>query len=77
MIHFIKNVIIGSLKFYQKGISPYLGARCRFYPTCSTYAIECYTSMSLGKATLMVFQRLMRCHPWHPGGIDFPKRKST
>jgi putative membrane protein insertion efficiency factor len=70
----IKNVfIISALLFiraYQVLISPVLGPACRFYPTCSAYAYEAISRYGLFKGSYLAFLRLMRCHPFHPGGID-------
>ena len=49
-------------------LGPY--AACRFYPTCSEYALECFTAFSLPKALAKTFLRIARCNPMHPGGYD-------
>lgn len=63
------------LALYRRGISPLLGPRCRFYPSCSAYAeaaIRHYGPLrGLGKTAL----RLAKCHPFHPGGFDPPIRE--
>ncbi|MDR2926051.1 MAG: membrane protein insertion efficiency factor YidD [Azoarcus sp.] len=58
------------IRAYQLGISPLLGPRCRFYPTCSDYALEALTVHGLAKGCWLSLTRILRCHPWHPGGID-------
>ena len=66
------RLLIGLVRLYQIGISPWLGRHCRFHPSCSQYmilAIEKYGVVSgIFRGTL----RICRCHPWHPGGYDPP-----
>jgi len=64
------KIMILFIRFYQKVISPMIGARCRFYPTCSQYAIEAITRYGALKGGWMAFKRICRCHPFHPGGYD-------
>ena len=58
------------IRFYQYFISPLLGSRCRFYPSCSDYAIEALDRHGALHGTWLAVRRLCRCHPWHPGGFD-------
>ena len=60
----------GLLRGYQLFLSPLLGNHCRFYPTCSQYAIEAIEQHGVLRGTWMGCRRLLRCHPWHPGGVD-------
>lgn len=66
----MKRAALGLIKFYQWTLSPLLGPRCRFYPTCSEYAREAIERFGVMKGTWLAFRRLLRCHPLHPGGID-------
>jgi putative membrane protein insertion efficiency factor len=66
----IKTMIIACVRGYQTCISPLLGQRCRFIPTCSQYAIDALTRHSLPKALYLTARRLLKCHPFHPGGYD-------
>jgi uncharacterized protein len=68
----MKNVLKLLIKFYQLALSPLLGPCCRFYPTCSHYALEALDKHGLLKGLYMIAKRLVKCHPWHPGGIDLP-----
>ena len=68
----IARGLSGLLIVYRYTISPLLGPRCRFYPSCSLYALECLTKYSLLSALLKAGQRVLRCQPLHPGGIDLP-----
>ncbi|MCA1052213.1 membrane protein insertion efficiency factor YidD [Priestia aryabhattai] len=65
------------IKGYQKGISPFLPARCRFYPTCSQYGVESIKRFGAVKGSYLTIKRILKCHPFHPGGIDeVPEKKS-
>ena len=58
------------VKFYQWFISPMLGQRCRFHPTCSYYAIEALNSHGLLIGGWLSIKRILKCHPFNPGGND-------
>ncbi|MBN2328326.1 MAG: membrane protein insertion efficiency factor YidD [Candidatus Omnitrophica bacterium] len=66
--------IIGMLKAYRRWISPYVAPACRFYPTCSVYAIEVIASFGVVKGGWLALRRILKCHPFHPGGIDLPPK---
>lgn len=69
---------IGLIALYRTIVSPLLGARCRFYPSCSAYAQEALRVHGLGRGGWLAIRRLSRCHPWHPGGFDYvPPAKDT
>jgi putative membrane protein insertion efficiency factor len=55
---------------YRLAISPLLGPRCRFYPSCSSYALEALERHGAGRGLWLALCRILRCHPWHPGGYD-------
>ena len=62
---------------YQYAISPLLGNRCRFYPSCSTYTIAVFQNHGLIKGSFYSLKRILSCHPWHQGGLDpIPEKKS-
>ncbi|MGW1682708.1 membrane protein insertion efficiency factor YidD [Saccharopolyspora sp. NPDC002376] len=63
-------VLLGPVHVYRKVISPLLPPMCRFYPSCSTYAVEALTTHGLFRGGWLTLRRLVRCGPWHPGGID-------
>jgi hypothetical protein len=65
------------LRMYQLCVSPFLGQNCRFYPTCSNYAIEAIRKHGTLKGCILAARRLGRCHPWHPGGVDPVPAPST
>ena len=58
------------LRFYQVAISPMLGPRCRFYPSCSNYAIEALRVHGAARGSWLAVSRVCRCHPWNAGGVD-------
>lgn len=66
----MSRLLIGCLRAYQYALSPFLGQHCRFHPTCSQYAIEALRVHGAGRGLLLAARRLLRCHPWHPGGPD-------
>ncbi|MGW3467073.1 membrane protein insertion efficiency factor YidD [Saccharopolyspora sp. NPDC000995] len=63
-------VLLGPVHVYRKVISPLLPPSCRFYPSCSTYAVEALTVHGLFRGGWLTLRRLLRCGPWHPGGLD-------
>ena len=74
----MRKVILGSITFYQKLISPMLPPRCRFYPSCSHYAAESVRTHGVAKGSWLSLKRIARCHPLNAGGIDLvPAPKST
>ncbi len=58
------------IRLYQWTLSPLLGQNCRFYPSCSHYALEAVTRFGVLRGGWLSARRLCRCHPWHPGGVD-------
>jgi putative membrane protein insertion efficiency factor len=67
----VKKILIALIRFYQKYISPLKGKQsCRFYPTCSQYAIDALTKYGIFKGSWLAAGRLLKCHPFHPGGYD-------
>jgi hypothetical protein len=59
-----------AIRGYQLVLSPVFGPACRFYPSCSEYAFQAIKHYGLLKGFQMGFRRLLRCHPFHPGGFD-------
>jgi hypothetical protein len=66
----MKRLLIRLIRLYQRLISPHLPAACRFYPTCSQYAIEALEYHGLLKGLALSCWRVLKCHPFHPGGYD-------
>jgi putative membrane protein insertion efficiency factor len=71
----MKIFLIAPLKFYQKFISPLFGPRCKYYPSCSQYAIDAFTAHGFIKGFAKSAWRLMRCNPWSHGGVDYAVNK--
>jgi putative membrane protein insertion efficiency factor len=66
----MKNIVLFLIRCYQVLLSPLLGGHCRFYPTCSSYAYEAIKKHGLFKGIFLGGKRLLKCHPFHPGGVD-------
>jgi uncharacterized protein len=64
------RLLIGLISVYRRFISPMLGQRCRFYPSCSAYALEAIRVHGAGRGSWLAVCRLGKCHPFHPGGLD-------
>lgn len=62
--------LVALIRCYQYMISPLLGRRCRYFPTCSEYAVEALQRYGPVKGLWLGIRRILRCHPWHPGGYD-------
>jgi len=72
---YIARIIIAFLGFYRYFISPVLGSRCRFYPSCSAYAREAVERHGAWRGGLLALKRICSCHPFHAGGYDpVPKK---
>lgn len=65
-----KKIIINIIKVYQRRISPLKKPSCRFYPTCSQYAIDAVNRYGALKGSFMATKRILKCNPFHPGGYD-------
>ena len=66
----LKFILLKIIKFYQDYISPLLPKSCRYYPTCSTYTVTAIEKYGIIKGSWMGLKRILRCHPFHPGGYD-------
>ncbi|RST57149.1 membrane protein insertion efficiency factor YidD [Siminovitchia terrae] len=72
----MKQLFILIIRFYQKFISPLKPPTCRFYPTCSNYGLEAIRRFGAVRGGWLTFKRIIKCHPFHPGGIDHvPEKK--
>lgn len=75
-------LLIGLLVVYRLLISPLYGQVCRYYPTCSAYALTAVRTHGALRGSWYALRRLLRCHPWAPGGVDLvpparPSRRTT
>jgi len=66
----MKLLLLGLLRVYRYAFAPMLGQNCRFAPSCSEYAHDAIDRHGAGRGGWLAFRRLMRCHPYHPGGYD-------
>jgi len=66
----MKTIMLAAVRFYRRWISPALPPSCRFAPTCSQYAHQALEKHGPWKGVLLTARRLIRCHPFHPGGYD-------
>jgi putative membrane protein insertion efficiency factor len=66
----MRFMLIVVIKFYKTFISPVLGDNCRFYPSCSTYSMEALKLHGVVAGSYLTLRRLLKCHPFHEGGID-------
>lgn len=64
------RAVVAPIRLYQRVVSPLLGPRCRFHPSCSEYAAGSILRFGVLQGVYLGIRRLLRCHPWHPGGID-------
>ncbi|MFD1359523.1 membrane protein insertion efficiency factor YidD [Fictibacillus halophilus] len=71
----MKSLFIGIIRFYQRWISPMTPPSCRFYPTCSHYGIEAFRQHGAIKGLWLTVIRILKCHPFHPGGVDLVPEK--
>jgi len=70
----MNRLLVWLLRGYQLLVSPMLGQNCRFYPTCSNYAVEAVKVHGAARGGWLALRRLGRCHPWHEGGVDLVPR---
>jgi len=66
------RAVAAGLGAYKRWVSPLLPPRCRFWPTCSEYARLAIARHGLARGSALAIRRLLRCHPFHPGGVDLP-----
>ena len=68
----MKTLLLTLIRFYQRNVSPFFPARCRFRPTCSAYACEAIQKYGALKGTYLALRRFLRCHPFYKGDIYDP-----
>lgn len=73
----MKYLMIDLVKFYKRVISPLFPARCKYYPTCSEYAVTAFKKHGFFKGFVLAVWRILRCNPWSNGGIDPVPEKFT
>ena len=68
---YMARALAQPIRLYQRIVSPLLGSRCRFYPSCSEYAAQSILRFGPLRGTYLGVRRLLRCHPWNAGGFDY------
>ncbi len=66
----MRRLLMAMVRCYRRCISPLKPPTCRFYPTCSQYALEALEKHGAWRGLLLTLRRLLKCHPFHPGGYD-------
>ncbi len=69
----LRTIAIAPIRVYQRVVSPLLGQRCRYYPSCSEYAVRAIRSFGILRGGVLAGWRILRCNPWSPGGFDHPE----
>jgi len=69
-VRIVTALLVGLVRIYQWLVSPLLPRACRFYPSCSAYAVGALRRHGALRGSWLAARRLARCHPWHPGGLD-------
>jgi putative membrane protein insertion efficiency factor len=67
----LRRIATAPVRFYQRFVSPGLPARCKYYPTCSEYAVQAVKRYGILRGVVLATWRLLRCNPWSHGGVDF------
>jgi putative membrane protein insertion efficiency factor len=69
----VRRALIAPIVAYQRVISPFIAPRCRYYPSCSAYAVEAIREFGVARGLVLAVWRLLRCNPWSHGGVDHPR----
>jgi putative membrane protein insertion efficiency factor len=64
------------VRVYQRRLSPLFGARCKYHPSCSQYALDAFRELGFARGSLLAGWRLLRCNPWSDGGVDYVSDRS-
>ena len=67
----LRTVAVAPIRLYQRAVSPVLPKRCKYYPSCSEYAVQSVRSYGILRGLVLAGWRLLRCNPWSLGGVDF------
>ena len=73
----LSGIFVGLIRLYQVALSPLLGQRCRYYPSCSQYALNAIHTHGPLKGFALALWRVLRCNPWSAGGVDQVPAKGT
>jgi putative membrane protein insertion efficiency factor len=69
-LHWLRELFLLPLHAYRKLVSPALPPRCRYYPSCSSYAVQAVRELGVIRGSIVAAWRVVRCNPWSPGGVD-------
>ena len=72
----LRAIFVAPIRIYQRAISPAFGARCRYYPSCSEYAVQAIRSYGILRGLVIAAWRLLRCNPWSHGGFDYVEEQT-
>jgi putative membrane protein insertion efficiency factor len=67
----MRGLVIAPIRLYQRTISPLIPRRCKYHPTCSTYAVDAVREFGVIRGSVLAGWRLLRCNPWSHGGVDY------
>ena len=70
-----QQIAIAPIRLYQRVVSPMFGRRCKYYPTCSAYAVGAVREYGVFRGIVLAGWRLLRCNPWSAGGVDYPSEQ--
>ena len=70
-----RRVAVMPIRAYQVAISPMLGQRCKYHPSCSAYAVQAIEELGVARGIVLGAWRLLRCNPWSKGGVDYPSQQ--
>ena len=66
----IQGILLALIAVYRVSLAYVMGGRCRFYPSCSVYGQQAIRAHGATRGSYLTARRILRCHPWHPGGVD-------
>jgi putative membrane protein insertion efficiency factor len=72
----VKQVAVLLVKAYRVAVSPLLGPRCKYHPSCSQYALDALDEFGLVRGSILAGWRLLRCNPWSHGGVDYASQQT-
>lgn len=67
----MKTLALAPIRLYQRVVSPLIPRRCKYHPTCSTYAVDAIREFGVARGLVLGVWRLLRCNPWSHGGVDY------
>ncbi|MGI8439729.1 MAG: membrane protein insertion efficiency factor YidD [Thermoleophilaceae bacterium] len=71
-----RRLLVAPIRLYQRFVSPAVGPRCKYHPSCSEYAVGAIRSFGVLRGSILAVWRLLRCNPWSLGGVDHPRTQT-